>query len=466
MAQAQSPGQALQLLADYGLIYSPEYKEALALAVEDWGVPIPALMAANKAFKPKLARQLAAGLLRISKFREPKLTKFSNDVLARLAQVINASGDSPNIRIQSLMVSRFVTALAKTENPQIATTLNLAIRIALLNSARSLLVSTQNDLSALDRLLPHPRVLGYVLTSFMGYALGMSLGISVGTLAGDIQYGANAAHHVHAINMLVRDFMLGFSALGLSVVPIYQTAWYLRSHRATRLPPNPKVRMAFDNGRRQLFIPGFNQPNVDTLSSLVVSIQQVWAGRVSPFSPVQLNYFGQLDLQEIHDLASEIGTKLQQVSPAIPLAEIRELAEKIRKSPDSEYVRYLLAEKVTETKADLQLSSVSLRSQISKLIAKIEKVKVQLRDLRDMMPAPTTQDYLQVRADLLLARIADILEALDTVEVHEKAILDRFDQWNAFLESQYQSMPAFDASPTMWREAASQVLLLLESAER
>jgi hypothetical protein len=461
LGQVQSPEQALKLLADYGVIYTKEFQEAMIITLEQRGLPLPAGFGAKlDDGRSKIMQKFALGALRIARLPEPDFKVFIGDLLSNLKKVVAAAKDpTDSTKLSSLVLSRFVEAITHIENHHVAPTLNLFVRATLLTTVRKYFESSSKNANF--------GINGGVFYSAVK-------GAGVGAWFSVFGWIFDLRHHQSFIDpdsLLAYELPLITSVLAGASISAGRRLWADRgpignSLRIRRLQPVNDMRSQLESQNEVLAIQGILDDYSQTLTDVAVSIDQVCnSENVCKFNPVQLAYLGHLDLLEVESLGKYIGFTLRSMGVGDSFAGIRQAAQELRQDPGNYRKQMAFRQIVLTAVENSEQVESQIRESLGKLVGKIQNLKTQLQMLREKTFNFPRQQYspdLLNKNEIILGKLTTDLATITELQTNQELILSRIELLKPTLNGLKELALSTYRPPEDWKDAASNILLILD----
>ncbi len=463
LGQVTSQGQALKLLADYGLIYSHEFKQALLLTVQQRGIQIPDFEIKDGKWKSarKSLVPFVDAIVKLAQATPQEFKAFVREVLVNFDKSAQIMPDRER-QIPALIVHRFVSALLEIENNSVEPTLNVYVRSALLGTAKDLLQrlnrSRPEDWLEMDILFR--RAMTTLVSALLGLVYIQPALNQWSESAGNYQ---DPEWHIY-VSMLTGG--VGGALLGWGWGRLSRRMHRKYLHAAKALPQVPELMVTFDDESQKTFMNSLLDEESTSLRDLAISMQQVCeAESVCQFTPVQLAYLGHLDLDQARGIGLYVESLLQNVGLGEKFGAIRAAAEKLRSNSGDYSAQVQFRQVVVTALSNTDKIEGAIRESLQKLDAKIQAMKQERETLDHKLyeyPAGQYSQELVAKNKILLHHLETDLADLDQVRIAREQILGRFDQLRPVLQRVKDSTMNTRGSPEMWRESANSVLIILD----
>jgi hypothetical protein len=476
MGQVQSQEQALRLLADYGIIFTKEFREALLLTLDQRGIKRPELHVTDsvylgvvdhpsfydddddrKAAIRQIYKDFAHGLVRVAQLPELEFKSFVREVLVNLRRSIDTTEKvDPNLELKSKIVTNFIAAITTIENQYVEPTLNLFIRTAILDLVRGPMMEgayTGRDYSDDTGLTGVWVLAGGVL------GLALSVVLVLGTEADN-----------PGIGMLT---LIGTSGGGGILGGVYG-ARRLGIHDRRMAPlralrNNLQFHVAMDDGTAVSTVRNLLEDYEQTSIALGVTMDQVCqTGNICKFSPVQLAYLGHLDMLHMEAVSDFVGFSLSSVHLDDRFRQIRSATENLRANPGDYRAQLSFRQVVVTTQEQFAASETAIREALPQLAEHVERGKQQIAGLKKSLfqfPSAQYSEDLINKNQILRAKLQTDLQTLVDVQTNQEKILARIEALRPQLDRLSEFVLGADHSDADWKKSAGDMLVFLDQTQ-
>jgi hypothetical protein len=475
IGQVHSNEQALQLMADFGLIYTDEFRLALIKTLDDRGVHVPTIEVTNQSQFPKELQTLMQQILAITEIPEPDFKKFVLDTLTNYKSiaVANSTNDSAGL-LRSHIQTRFIAAVEEIENDYVMPTYNNFVRAALLATARDLLEAQirakKSDWAFIAEPLSVLVLSGILITMTTAapWIIQNHLHPSPPHLPGFRKFES-------FLSLMRMMKLLGWIGAGIGGLPIVffipSKAIFVKkqrqfSRRIAKQNAEAKFEVITDRGLRLEQTKSLLRDQAQTLQGLVVSLSDFeQTSALQNWSPVQLAYLGHLEMIEAKERGEFINAYFDRPEAGLELthrlSDLQKMASALRAQPDQIRLRIELQKNLFLLTKDFEIAELDIRETVGALSRRILGIQAQIRSLREFF-ASQNSSSLTSKHQLILAKLQTDLATWDKAVVGENAILDRLSPIRTHL-GQLKILAArevTDAAET--RDMASEILMVLE----
>jgi hypothetical protein len=474
LGQVTSPGQALKLLADYGILYSKEFREAILLTLSERGIELPPIVEGempvfSEVFGwnrlKKEYKNFGRGVLKTAQLPDQDFKLFVADVLKNLQKAVDTSeaGNSAENQSRSFVTHRFVAAVTDLENQNVSLVFNDFLKMTLLATIEGPVEKAALKLNGFLDDVGVP-FFGAGMIGFMGSIVLMTL--TMGSF-GLLPHETVARHAV--LNLV--ELASGFVGLGVawSVVKFNQSRTRAKIRNLNSQRNSAQFRVATDSGL-QLHLRGLIKNYVQTTESMMLSIDQVAsASDLSKFNAVQLLYLGHLDLLQVQAMGDFIAHSLGSVGLDDRFSDIRAVASSLRADPNNYVNRVTFRQRVLTTLENTNAIEQTVRTSLAQLNERTTLLAKQLAALRSKIyDFPTAQfsDQLIRNNQILAVKLETDLQTLSSLQLNQEQILARFEQLRPILQELSDSLLKGEGTTEGWRQAASKILLVLDQTEK
>ncbi len=465
-SQADSLPKALQLLTDYGLIFTDEFRLAVVMALESRGLTFPGVELTDIPNFPDPVEKFAARLKRASHWRPEKFRRFGDDVLRHFPRVVTAQ--APNNGegvVRGMLAQRFVQLLKTSDNPQLRNAFELFLRASLLATARAVIVRRgriQNPWGfGATSILAIQRILKGTMNGLIfGITAGFPAEMIVNQYLRRLQPNENETFAIFAVSVAA------FTAMQVKRLTMHlggRRRWaYDQAHRIRN--ETPAIAVPFADLPSFRAVNSLVQPSHFTMKDVTVSLFDTCSDKsLCAWTPVQLAYLGQMELAESKTLAETLQQQIQMQSKVTDrLLGIRELAQQTRNNP---WLRPNLDRQVTELVDGFVSVQTSIVTGLARLERQIQDAKLAIAHLRQQVEAAGAKPLSpneKLQNELLLARLTIDTEIWKDAKVNSAQVLEDLEA----LKSKIQTLKTCIDQPTPElkdiRDQAATLLLLLD----
>jgi hypothetical protein len=462
LGQVQSKRQALQILADYGLIYSEEFRLALVKTLADRGVDTPTLVIDNSGRYPTELRIFLKRVLEITSLPEDDFKVLVTDILKnfKIITLANATNDKWGI-LRSHIQTRFVAAVEQLENRYVILTFNKFVRASLLATARDLF-ETQTRTEKLN-----------ASHTFIISASGIMAGTAMFVAAAAADWIIPKGFPLRSVTLMILDLSayveIGLASfLGLTNVGLTADQWVSRLRLSKRLAQQGSVArfdVTTDGGVVLERTNSLLRDQKQTFQYSIASLEEVCATpEVCNWSPVQLAYLGHLELIEAQERGEFIRGYFKKNAFGNFLSNrflyLYKMAKKLRAQPESRRLRYDVPKEIFSLARDFELAAQDIQRMVAELNDKIATAQNQIDSLRAFFANRETTPA-EPKHQLILAKIQSDLATWNQAAVDEKALL----QVVSGIRDQLTQLRKLGAreiyNPSEARKMASEVMVIL-----
>jgi hypothetical protein len=469
----------LQLLTDYGLIYTKEFRMAVLATLQDRDIQVPVSGLDVRHPIQADVKTFATKVLEVARLPESDFEVFASEILANFEKIVLQESSSPSQIIASLMVQRLI---ALRGQKQLGAVFSDFLRASLLTTVRSILVKSAKahqtpSLTSAPLLFGILGVLGGSIGAIHGLILGFVLTVDTPHWAIDhTLFG----YHVYLPYLTFVRYstvtLAGFFAFNITPSLYLERRSKGRESR-TKVPRAsiPRFAVNLDDGRLHRRVASLLEDQEQSLQELVVTLDQVCQSKdLCQWNPVQLGYLGHLEMLEAEEMGEAVGPALAQEISKIDLqGNLRALqssAQKLREDPNDNLERLALQRGISSLLTALDSADQEITAILQKIETQISTTQNRIKDIRAFVEALPQQsasnDAVPLKRELILARLNADLNTWKETNVDSTTVKDRLANLRATISRLNDLAAQPPTDPSTVRNMASEILVLLEPLTR